>query len=138
MDGRQSVEHSHLFVAEPRCYAQLSFILEKRAKVRARLARTEYDFRNSGTRFTIVIPPDIGHDTSNGRERLPLCSPPRSSATKVKPALRHALRSSDLSGSSIARSNISGGISRRTIVPCHRARAGHRSRSRKNASTASI
>src|ERR1700693_2451557 len=138
VNRRQLAQHLHLLVAQTRCNSQLGRAFENLAQVCARLPRTVDHFRNSGARFAVAIPANLTHDPTRGSDRLPLCNPPRSSATNLKPAFLQARRSSPLSGSVTTRSNISTGISSRTTPSCQRARAGQMSFSLRNSSTVSI
>src|SRR6202162_5735860 len=138
VDGRQIAEDLHLLCAQPRRHAKLRRVLEDLTKMRGCLPRTINHFRNSGARLAIDVPPNLRHDATKGSETLPLWSPPKSSATNLKPAFLQARRSSWRSGSVTTRSNISAGISRPATPSCPRARAGQVWWRRGNFSTASI
>src|SRR2546423_11177795 len=118
MNRRQVFEHAHLLVAETRRHPQLLAILENLAQMRRRLARAEDYLRHAGARLAIMVPPDLSHDATRGRDTLPLCSPPRSRATNLKPTFLQARRSSPRHGSLVTRSNISGATSMRTTESC--------------------
>jgi hypothetical protein len=72
INRRESGQQPHLIVTQPGCNTKLFFILEQLTQVFARFARSEHDFGNSGSCFTVPVPANVRHDARTGSERLPL------------------------------------------------------------------